>query len=46
MKKHFKIAFIGAGSIIGEETGNIAVVGQHVTLPAGSCVKAGEQRAE
>ena len=39
-------AVIGAGSLVGEETGNIAVVGQNVTLPAGSVVKAGEQRAE
>jgi len=39
-------AVIGAGSVVGEETGNIAVVGQNVTLPAGSVVKAGEQRAE
>ena len=39
-------AVIGAGSQIGEETGNIAVVGQDAVLPAGSVVKAGEQRAE
>ncbi len=39
-------AVIGAGSLIGEETGNIAVVGQDAVLPAGSVVKAGEQRAE
>lgn len=39
-------AVIGAGSMVGEETGNIAVVGQQVQLPAGSAVKAGEQRAE
>ncbi len=39
-------AVIGAGAIVGEESGNIAVVGQQVTLPAGSTVKAGEQRAE
>ena len=39
-------AVIGAGATVGEETGNIAVVGQQVNLPAGSTVKAGEQRAE
>lgn len=39
-------AVIGAGATVGEETGNIAVVGQQVNLPAGSAVKAGEQRAE
>ena len=39
-------AVIGAGSAIGEETGNIAVVGHQAILPAGSVVKAGEQRAE
>jgi len=39
-------AVIGAGSKVGEETGNIAVVGQNVKLPAGSIVKAGEQREE
>ena len=37
---------VGAGATVGEETGNIAVVGQQVNLPAGSTVKAGEQRAE
>ena len=39
-------AVIGAGSIIGEETGNIAVVGHKVCLAPGSTVKAGEQRAK
>ena len=39
-------AVIGAGSKVGEETGNIAVVGQNVQLSAGAIVKAGEQRAE
>ncbi len=39
-------AVIGAGSVVGEETGNIAVVGQDAVLPAGSVVKAGEQRAK
>jgi len=39
-------AVIGASSQVGEATGNIAVVGQNVTLPAGSVVKAGEQRAQ
>jgi len=39
-------AVVGAGSQIGEETGNIAVVGQDAVLPAGSVVKAGEQRAK
>ena len=37
---------IGSGSEVGETTGNIAVVGDHVTLPAGAVVKAGEQRAQ
>lgn len=39
-------AVIGAGAKVGEETGNIAVVGQNVKLSAGSIVKAGEQREE
>ena len=39
-------AVIGAGAVVGEETGNIAVIGQQVTLPAGAEVKAGEQRAQ
>ncbi|HNW86500.1 MAG TPA: glucose-1-phosphate adenylyltransferase [Candidatus Limiplasma sp.] len=39
-------AVIGAGAKVGEETGNIAVVGQNVKLAAGTTVKAGEQRAE
>jgi len=39
-------AVVGAGSQVGEETGNIAVVGQDAVLPAGSVVKAGEQRAK
>ena len=39
-------AVIGSGSEVGETTGNIAVVGERVTLPAGSIVKAGEQRAQ
>jgi glucose-1-phosphate adenylyltransferase len=39
-------AVVGSGSEVGETTGNIAVVGDHVTLPAGSVVKAGEQRAQ
>jgi glucose-1-phosphate adenylyltransferase len=39
-------AVIGAGSCVGEETGNIAVIGQSVRLAAGTVVKAGEQRAE
>ena len=34
---------IGAGSIVGEETGDIAVVGHGVTLPAGVSVAAGAQ---
>ncbi|MDD3212513.1 MAG: glucose-1-phosphate adenylyltransferase [Eubacteriales bacterium] len=38
-------AVIGAGARVGEETGNIAVVGQNVKLAAGETVKAGEQRA-
>jgi len=36
-------AEIGAGAIIGEEEGNIAVVGWDVTVPAGVTVKAGQQ---
>ncbi len=39
-------AVIGAGANVGEETGDIAVVGQNVKLPAGALVKAGEQREE
>lgn len=36
-------ATVGAGSIIGEETGNIAVIGHGITLPAGVSVPAGQQ---
>ena len=36
-------AVIGAGCMVGEETGNIAVVGQGVPLPAGVSVTAGQQ---
>ncbi len=36
-------AIVGAGSIVGEETGNIAVVGYEVELPAGVSVAAGQQ---
>ena len=36
-------ATVGAGAIIGEEEGNIAVIGQGVTLPAGVSVAAGQQ---
>ena len=36
-------ATVGAGAIVGEEKGNIAVVGQGVTLPAGVSVAAGQQ---
>ena len=39
-------AVIGAGAHVGEETGNIAVVGQNVKLAAGTLVRAGEQRDE
>jgi glucose-1-phosphate adenylyltransferase len=39
-------AVIGAGAVVGSESGEIAVVGQNVKLPAGETVKAGEQRAE
>ena len=39
-------AIIGAGANVGETTGNIAVVGQNVRLPAGIQVKAGEQYAD
>ena len=38
-------AIIGAGAMVGEEIGNIAVVGENVVLQAGTLVKAGEQRA-
>lgn len=37
-------AVIGAGAMVGEDTGNIAVVGEKVILPAGAVVMAGEQR--
>ena len=36
-------AVIGAGAIVGEDEGNIAVVGQGITLPAGVSVPAGAQ---
>ena len=36
-------ATVGAGAIIGEEEGNIAVIGQGVTLPPGVSVAAGQQ---
>lgn len=36
-------AVIGAGAIVGEEEGNIAVVGQGISLPAGVSVSAGQQ---
>lgn len=36
-------ATIGAGAFVGEETGNIAVVGHDVVLPAGASVSAGTQ---
>ncbi len=36
-------AVIGPGCIIGEETGDIAVIGQGAVLPAGTVVKAGVQ---
>ena len=36
-------ATVGAGSIIGEAEGNIAVIGQGITLPAGVSVPAGQQ---
>ena len=36
-------AVVGAGSFIGEEEGNIAVIGQGITLPAGVSVPAGQQ---
>ncbi|MCL1854957.1 MAG: glucose-1-phosphate adenylyltransferase [Clostridia bacterium] len=38
-------AVVGAGAIVGEEIGNVAVMGESVVLPAGAEVKAGEQRA-
>lgn len=36
-------AVIGAGSFVGEEAGNIAVIGHDVAVPAGSTVAAGLQ---
>ena len=36
-------AVVGAGSFVGEETGNIAVVGPNITVPAGESVAAGVQ---
>ena len=36
-------AVIGAGCVVGEESGDIAVVGHGAVLPPGSVVKAGEQ---
>ena len=36
-------ATIGAGAVVGEDTGNIAVVGYNVELPAGVKVPAGQQ---
>jgi glucose-1-phosphate adenylyltransferase len=36
-------AEIGAGAVVGEDTGNIAVVGYNTTLPAGAKVLAGQQ---
>lgn len=36
-------AVVGAGAFVGEVEGNIAVVGQNVTLPAGIQVTAGQQ---
>lgn len=36
-------AVVGAGAFVGEEKGNIAVVGQNITLPAGVTVTAGQQ---
>ena len=39
-------AVVGAGAVVGEETGDIAVIGEAVILPAGTEVKAGEQRAQ
>ena len=36
-------AVVGPGCFVGEETGNIAVVGPNITLPAGVSVTAGQQ---
>jgi glucose-1-phosphate adenylyltransferase len=36
-------AVVGAGAFVGEAEGNIAVIGQNVTLPAGVQVTAGQQ---
>ena len=36
-------ATVGAGAIVGEEKGNIAVIGQNIALPAGVTVTAGQQ---
>ena len=46
MAKQFDVAVIGAGAHVGEETGNIAVVGPNVKLAAGTMTKAGEQCAQ
>ena len=34
---------VGPGAFVGEETGNIAVVGWGITVPAGASVAAGQQ---
>ena len=36
-------AVVGAGAFVGEAEGNVAVIGQNVTLPAGVQVTAGQQ---
>ena len=36
-------ATVSAGAIVGEEEGNIAVIGQGVTIPAGVSIPAGQQ---
>ena len=36
-------AVVGAGAFVGEAEGNVAVVGQNITLPAGVHVTAGQQ---
>jgi len=34
---------VGPGAFVGEETGNIAVVGPGMTVPAGKHIPAGDQ---
>ncbi len=36
-------AVVGPGAFVGEETGNMAVIGTGMTLPAGVQIAAGQQ---